>query len=259
MTTPRMQESAILPPHPAIPGLDYFSGSLLAGGTNCDYFDCFELNGRNLGLALADVRGQGPAASRLTASLRGMLRALHTTRGSSLKTMVRTVDRLFAQVAPDHCYATLFFAEYDPASGRLRYVNAGHEPPFVLRRNGTHTQTLFLEPGGPMIGMLRESAYREGVVALHPGDLLIAYTDGLCETANPAGEEWGWPRFLEAIEQADRRRARDMVDEVMSAATAFAAGTPPRDDATLFIGRVRDTQTVSPRWEVEWLAAPTAA
>src|ERR1019366_5333502 len=146
-----------------------------------------------------------------------------------------------------------------PSNGRLHYVNAGHEPPFVLRKNGGHFQTVFLEPGGPVIGMLRESSYREGAGSRHPGDALVAYTDGLCETTNPSGEEWGWPRFLNAVEEAADRPARDMVEGVLQAVEAFAGSAPPRDDATLFVGRVQDAVAARPHWEVEEVAVATAA
>ena len=77
---------------------------------------------------------------------------------------------------------------------------------------------IFLEASGPVIGMLRESSYREGVVSLQPGDVLVAYTDGLCETTNRAGEEWGWPRLLKTVEDCADQRARDIVEGVMQTA-----------------------------------------
>ena len=107
--------------------------------------------------------------------------------------------------------------------------------------------------------MLRESSYREGVVSLHPGDVLVAYTDGLCETTNPSGEEWGWPRFLKTVEEAADQPARETVEGVLQAVETFAGGAPPRDDATLFVGRVQEAVAATPRWEVERVAVATAA
>ena len=150
---------------------------------------------------------------------------------------------------PDNCYATLFLGEYDPSSGRLHYVNAGHEPPFVLRRQGKHFQTLFLEASGPVIGMLRESSYRESVVALRPGDVLVAYTDGLCKCANHSGEEWGWQRLLKAVEDCADERAYDIVEGVMRSADAFAGGAAREDDVTLFVGRIQEPISERPRWQ----------
>ena len=259
MTPTTLRERTFPTAHPVIPGLDYFGDWRPAPGVSGDYIDYFKMNDGNLGLAVGDVRGQDVPPALLKTSLHSMIRALRVARNVSLKALMRTIDRIFSEVCPDKSYATLFVGEYDPSTGRLRYVNAGHEPPFVLRRNGGHFQTLFLEPGGPVIGMLRESAYREGVVSLHPGDMLVAYTDGLCETANPSGEEWGWPRFLKAVEEAADQPARDIVEGVMQTAAAFASEAPPRDDATLFVGRVQDAIAAKPRWEVNQVAAPAAA
>ena len=191
-----MQERFFPTVRPVIPGLDYFGDWRPAQGVSGDYIDYFEMNDGNLGLAIGDVCGKGVPAALLTSSLHSMIRALRFERTFSLKALVQNIDNLFSEICPDNCYATLFVGEYDPASARLHYVNAGHEPPFVLHRQGSHFRTSFLEASGPVIGMLRESSYREGVVSLSPGDLLVAYTDGLCETTNRAGEEWGWQRLL---------------------------------------------------------------
>ena len=244
---------------PVIPGLDYFGDWRPARGLSGDYIDYFEMGRGNLGLAVGDVSGKGVPAALLTSSLHSMIRALRCARNFSLKALVRTIDRLFSEISPDNCYATLFVAEYDPSSARLHYVNAGHEPPFVLRKNGTHFQTDFLEPGGPVIGLLRESSYRQGVVSLNPGDVFVAYTDGLCETTNATGEEWGWPRFLKTVEESCDQRARDIVESVIQTAEAFAGGTPQRDDVTLFVGRVQEAVADTPRWRTECGAVPVAA
>jgi sigma-B regulation protein RsbU (phosphoserine phosphatase) len=258
MTPTKLRERIFPAAHPVIPGLDYFGDWRPARGVGGDYIDYFEMNDGNLGLAVGDVCGKGVPPVVLTCSLHSMIRALRFVRNFSLKALVRTIDKLFSEVSPDNCYATLFVGEYDPSSGRLHYVNAGHEPPFVLRKNGTHFQTNFLEPGGPVIGLLQESSYREGVVSLKPGDALVAYTDGLCETTNSSGEEWGWPRFLKTVEDCAHQRARDMVEGVMQTAEAFAGGAPPHDDATLFVGRVQDAIADTPPWEAECVEAPMA-
>lgn len=259
MTPTMLQERTFPTVRPIIPGLDYFGDWRPARGASGDYIDYFEMNDGSLGLAVGDVCGKGVPATLLKSSLHSMIRALRYARNFSLKTLVRTIDRVFAEVCPDNCYATLFVAEYDPSSSRLHYVNAGHEPPFVLRRNGAHFQTIFLEPGGPVIGLLRESSYREGVISLKPGDVLVAYTDGLCEITNHSGEEWGWPRFLQTVEDCADRRARDIVEGVLRTAENFGGGAPPNDDVTLFVGRVQEAIADTPRWREECAAVPVAA
>ena len=137
-----------------------------ARGVGGDYIDYFEMNDGNLGVAVGDVCGKGVPAALLTSSLHSMIRGLRCAQRFRLKTLVQTIDKLFCEICPDNCYATLFVGDYDPSSGQLRYVNAGHEPPFVLRKQGRLFQTVFLEATGPMIGMLRPATYREGTVTL---------------------------------------------------------------------------------------------
>ncbi len=259
MTPKTLKDRNFSSVHPVIPGLDYFGDWRPARGVGGDYIDYFEMNDGNLGLAIGDVSGKGVPVTLLKSSLHSIIRALRCARNFSLKALVRTTDKLFSEISPDKCYATLFVGEYDPSSGRLHYVNAGHEPPFVLRKNGAHFQTDFLEPGGPVIGLLRESSFREGVVSVKPGDVLVAYTDGLCETTNQSGEEWGWPRFLKTVEDCADQRARDIVEGVMQTAEAFAGGVPPHDDATLFVGRVQEAIADRPPWKNECVAVPVAA
>jgi sigma-B regulation protein RsbU (phosphoserine phosphatase) len=245
---------------PVIPGLDYYGAWRPArSGVSGDYIDYFEMNDGNLGLAIGNVSGEGVPAALLTSSLRSMIRALRFARTFSLKTLVKNIDTLFSEVCPDKCYATLFVGEFDPANGHLHYVNAGHEPPFVLRKSGAHFRTIFLESSGPVVGMLRESSYREGSVGLQPGDVLVAYTDGLCEVTNRAGEEFGWPRLMKTVEDCADLRAHDIVEGVIQTAEAFAGDTADYHDVTLFVGRIQEPIYESPRWREESVAVAVAA
>jgi sigma-B regulation protein RsbU (phosphoserine phosphatase) len=223
---------------PSIPNLDYYSDWRRARSVSGDYLDYFEVDEGNLCLAIGDIAGKGLRAAILTASLHSIVRALRLSPAGSLSNFVTTIDELFREVCPDHCYATLFVGRYDPVTGRLHYVNAGHEPPFVLRKSGPGYRTIRMESGGPVIGMVRHPQYAERVLTLDSGDLLVAYTDGLCEATNPRGEEWGWRRFVETVQSTGCRRARDIVEHVLDAEDEFAEGAPQRDDMTLWVGRV---------------------
>jgi sigma-B regulation protein RsbU (phosphoserine phosphatase) len=244
---------------PSIPGLDYYSDWRPAPGAGGDYVDYFEMDDGNFGLAIGDVSAQGIEAALLTTSLHSIVRALRFSQYGSIAEFVANVDELFCEVCPDNCYATLFVGRYDPILGRLHYVNAGHEPPFVLRKTGQEYRNIPLESGGPWLGMLRKSPYREGVLSLAPGDLLVAYTDGLCEAANPQGEEWGWRGFLDSLETGPKRRAREIVTRVFADADEFAAGAPQRDDMTLWVGRIEEMHALPILQLVERSEDPVAA
>jgi sigma-B regulation protein RsbU (phosphoserine phosphatase) len=110
-----------------------------------------------------------------------------------------------------------------------------------------------------VIGMLRESSYREGSVSLQPGDILVAYTDGLCEVTNRAGEEFGWPRLLNTLEDCADLRARDIVEGVIQRAERFAGEAMAHKDVTLFVGRIQEPVYESPRWREDAVAVAVAA
>ena len=241
MQVAREVQNRIFPAErPHITGLDYYSDWRPARGLSGDYLDYFEMPDGNLGLAIGDVAGKGLAAALLTSSLHSTARALRLSHAYSLSDFVSTIDELFYEICPDNTYATLFVARYNPAGRVLEYVNAGHEPPVVLRKTATGYRAVTLESTGPVIGMLRKSSYRENVVSLGPGDLLAMYTDGLCETTNAKGEEWGFRRFIETIQACSYRRARDTVDHVLETAETFAGGCPQYDDMTLWLGRIEE-------------------
>jgi sigma-B regulation protein RsbU (phosphoserine phosphatase) len=236
-----VQERTFSTKRPHIAGLDYYSDWRPASGLSGDYLDYFELPEGNLGLAIGDVAGKGLAAALLSSSLHSLARALRHYQHGSLCDLTAAIDDLFYEVCPGSSYATMFVARYDPASHLLHFVNAGHEPPVVLRKTVSGYRPVALEPTGPVIGMLRRSSFHENVVSLAPGDLLVAYTDGLCETANSRGEEWGFQRMMATVQACSYRKARDIVDRVLEAAEAFAGGWPQHDDMTLWLGRVEES------------------
>ena len=241
-----VQRRAFPNARPRIAGLDYYSDWRPARGLSGDYLDYFELPDGNLGLAIGDVAGKGLAAALLTSSLHSLARALRHYQHGSLCDLTAAIDGLFYEVCPDSSYASMFVARYDPARRFLHYVNAGHEPPVVLRKTATGYRPVALEPTGPVIGMLRKSSFHENVVSMAPGDLVVAYTDGLCETSNSRGEEWGFERLMATIQACSYRKARDIVDRVLETAEAFAGGYPQHDDMTLWLGRVEEFKCGTP-------------
>jgi sigma-B regulation protein RsbU (phosphoserine phosphatase) len=224
---------------PFVAGLEYDAASHPACGLIGDYLDYYSISEGEFRLAVGDAAGKGLSAAMLASSLRSSVRALEDACPQHLPKLVERVDKLFREICPDGCFATLFLAGYDPETRRLHYVNAGQEPPFVLRRTSSGARPFQLDPTGPVIGMLRHSVWREGVLTLRPGDLLVAYTDGLCDTTNPQGVEWGWQRLVRYITDSADRPVRDIVEGVIGTVETFSSGQH-FDDITLWIGRVRD-------------------
>lgn len=221
---------------PLVQGLDYCGQCRPAREVGGDYYDFFELPEGRFGFAIGDVSGKGVGAALMMASLEASLRALTTVVNDPAELMDR-VNKLVCQASAANCYATLFYAQYDPAIRRLFYVNAGHNAPVVLRNSNGSCQILRLEAGGPVIGLL-PYRYQRGMFSLETGDLVILFTDGVSESMNPRSEEWGENRLIEFVKAFHGLPALDTMRQIMTAAEAFAAGASQHDDMTLVVLRI---------------------
>ncbi|HVT94796.1 MAG TPA: PP2C family protein-serine/threonine phosphatase [Bryobacteraceae bacterium] len=231
---------------PMYPGLDFCSSWRAAYGVSGDYLDYFEIPGGSFGFAIGDVAGKGVSAALLMSSLHSAVRMLGMSSQSSLSELAAAINRHFLRVTPENCFASLFLARYDPSRRRLRFLNAGHEPPFVLRQTGSKLSTIDLFPGGPVVGMFKDAVYEEESLQLMTGDLLAAYTDGVPDVRNPLGKEWGRQGLLASITAHNDLSAQGIVRRAMADMDAFAGGEPQLDDTTLWVGRVADPEKSMP-------------
>jgi len=224
---------------PEIAGLDYFGRCRTALGVGGDYYDFLPLPDGKLGVALGDVSGKGIAAALTMASLQASLRADAMRACDDLAMTIARVNNMVYDASTEDRYATLFYAQFDPATRRLTYVNAGHCPPILVRGAGQGRQIEHLDKaGGTVVGLVPDASYEQAHVDLAPGDLLVIYTDGFSEAMNPQLEEWGEKRLLKAVKSCDGLPARDAIERILQAADAFASGAPQSDDMTLVILRV---------------------
>jgi sigma-B regulation protein RsbU (phosphoserine phosphatase) len=201
-----------------------------------DYYDFLELPDGRFGIAIGDVSGKGVGAALMMASLEASLRALPSVVDDPAELMER-VSSLVNHASSANRYATLFYGQYDPASRRLSYVNAGHNPPVVLRDCGGYFHVFRLETGGPLIGLLRHS-YERGVFTHQARDLLVLFTDGVSESMNARFEEWGEERLIEFAKTCYALPATEGLRRILSAEQAFATGASQHDDMTLVVLRV---------------------
>ena len=226
---------------PEISGLDYFGRCRTALGVGGDYYDFLALPDGKLGVALGDVSGKGIAAALTMASLQASLRADAMRAGNDLAGLITRVNAMLYDASTEDRYATLFYAQYDPATRRLSYVNAGHCPPILLRSAAAKTSTVerLDQAGGTVVGLVLGCAYEQAEVSLAPGDLLVIYTDGFSEAMNPNLTEWGEERLIQAIAACNGLPAKDSITKIIEAADAFASGAPQSDDMTLVILRAK--------------------
>ncbi len=225
----RQVQLALLPrTHPQPGGWSLWSFMQPANDVGADLVDYIDLPGGRLGVVLGDVAGKGLGAALLTAKLQATLRAL-SLDGRPLSDLGAQLNSILHRDGIDNRFATLFYFEVDPAAGRLRYLNAGHNPPFVLRMSGTES----LEASAIPLGMLEGTAYREGELRLDPGDALVVYSDGLTEARNAADEEYGAERLRALLPRLRGLTAEQVVQRVTGEVTSFLGGERPHDDLSV--------------------------
>jgi sigma-B regulation protein RsbU (phosphoserine phosphatase) len=221
---------------PVVEGVEYCGQCWPVREVGGDYFDFLELSGGRFGIAIGDVSGKGVGAALMMASLEASLRALASVVDDPAELMER-VNWLLYQASSASRYATLFYAQYDPASRRLSYVNAGHNPPAVVRSSGGSFQVIRLETGGPVVGLMPHG-YERGVFLHETGDLLVLFTDGVSESMNARLEEWGEEKLIQIAQTCYGAPVSECMRRIFTAAQAFAAGAPQHDDMTLVVLRL---------------------
>ena len=229
---------------PAVPGLDYAGHCRPALGVGGDYYDFFELpsapdGSRPLGIAIGDVSGKGISAALLMASLRASLRGMTRTSNQDLAAMMREINLLVFEASAFNRYATFFYAQYNPLTRQLSYVNAGHNAPVIIRlksaSDGPRYDVLRLELSGPVIGLLPDAEFEQSNLTIQPGDILLAFTDGISESMTADQEEWGEERMIVCLEFYAALPAEPLLRALLDEATNFAAGAQQYDDMTLLV------------------------
>jgi sigma-B regulation protein RsbU (phosphoserine phosphatase) len=200
-----------------------------------DFYDFIPLRHDRMALAVGDASGKGLAAALMISNVQSSLRTAASLIRDDGAKLLTTVNRQLHAASLDDRYATLFYGVFDAPTRRLQYVNAGHNPPMVIRRDGS---IIRLGAGGVPIGIFPDSSYEQETIQLNPGDLILAYTDGVTEALNPAGEEWG----VESLRKTARESASRCADEIVRAvftAMDVHSGGHQTDDATVLVMRVQ--------------------
>ena len=226
----RVIQAGLLPKElPAAPGFDLAAYWQPAREVAGDLYDVFPV-GETLALCIADVTGKGMPAALLMSSLQATLRGA-TSLGLGPGPLIERVNRTMSSQIAGGRFVTLFYGVLDPARRLLRYVNAGHNPPMLLRANGS-CETL--EIGGLLIGVFPEARYEEGEVTLHSGDRLLLYTDGITEAQNAEGELFEEERLERELRDAPTGDAASIQRRIIAATGEFCGGEW-QDDATLVV------------------------
>jgi sigma-B regulation protein RsbU (phosphoserine phosphatase) len=199
-----------------------------------DCYDFVPLPDGCLALAVGDASGKGLAATLMISNVQSSLRTAVLFSGDDGASTLSMVNRHVYATSLTDRYATLFYAVVDRGARKMRYVNAGHPPPVILRADGSID---WLETGGAPVGMFPEWAYEEGLIELKRGDLVVACTDGVIEAENPFGELWGMEGLRRAAAENRARDAHELVDAIFKSMDEFSRGHQT-DDATVAVLRI---------------------
>lgn len=202
-----------------------------------DFYDAFPLPNGHIGLVIADVCDKGVGAALFMVLVRSLIRAFaeqsETTTGGALQAVPLTNTYITSHHhntrARMHMFATLFFGVLDPASGRLCYINGGHEPPVLIGPHGVKTE---LYPTGPAVGLMANSRFQQHEISLLPGDVLIAYTDGITEARDSNRDMFGEERLMHLLNQPIVS-AISLMDSIEDSIRAHMGEQTPSDDITM--------------------------
>lgn len=218
---------------PPLKTLDYAGVCIQARQVGGDYYDFLHLGEDRMALVLGDISGKGIAGALLMANLQANLRSQRIIARDDPQRLLRSVNQLFYDNTGDSSYATLFFAEYDDLAQRVRYVNCGHLSGLLLRGDDTLEE---LRSTCTVLGLFKEWACSIGECHLRCGDSLALYTDGVTESFNSAGEEFGEQRLTEALRRHRELPAPDLLAAIVDEIRRFSPGEQ-YDDITLILAK----------------------
>jgi serine phosphatase RsbU (regulator of sigma subunit)/catechol 2,3-dioxygenase-like lactoylglutathione lyase family enzyme len=218
---------------PAVNGLEYAGMCIQARQVGGDYYDFLELGGGRLGLVIGDISGKGIAAALLMANLQANLRSQCANAVDEPQKLLRAVNRLFCQSTTDGAFATLFFAEYDDAAGRLRYANCGHLSALLLRKDESVDR---MDATATVLGIFQKWDCEIGEQEILPGDTLALYTDGVTEALDEAMEEFGEDRLVAALHRNRKLPPGELLDAIVGEVRRHSP-REQQDDLTLIVAR----------------------
>ena len=220
---------------PELKTVEYAGVCLQARQGGGDYFDFLNLGPQRLGLIIGDVSGKGIAAALLMANLQAALRSQSALAFNQPEALLRSVNRLFYDNTGESSFASLFFADYDDTTRRLRYVNCGHLSGLLLRNNGNLDQ---LESTSALLGLFEQWDCSVREQELSPGDVLVLYTDGMTEATDHHGEEFGERYLIESMRQHRNLSCHALLSTIVDGVHKFSA-QEQHDDITAIVAKFK--------------------
>jgi phosphoserine phosphatase RsbU/P len=195
-----------------------------------DFFNVLAFSEQAAGFCIGDVAGKGMPAALVMSNAQALVKVFAAAR-TEPRQLCEQVNRALCSQLSTGKFVTFFYAVFDAASRRLRYTNAGHNPPLLMRRDGA---SAWLHEGGAVLGVFSEGAFQQGELQLAAGDRVVLYTDGLTEAVNAQGEEFGEDRLQRLVAELRHQSADELQKRLMREVGEFC-GDEFRDDATLLV------------------------
>ncbi len=219
---------------PEFPKYDIAAINISSKQVGGDYYDVIKLSEDKFIIAIGDVSGKGTPASLLMANLQAMIRAL-VPIGLSLPELTKRVNDLIYESTGNDRFITFFWGALDTNSNTLNYVNAGHNPPILLRRDGKIER---LEIGGLLLGVMKTAVpYKEGNIQLNAGDTLVLFTDGVSEAMNSQGFEYSEDKLINIIKSNHNETAGTILNKIVESVQEYS-GAYQSDDITMVVVKV---------------------
>jgi sigma-B regulation protein RsbU (phosphoserine phosphatase) len=242
----RVQQGLLPGTPPSTAGLDVAASFEPAEQVGGDYYDVFASRHGDVALVLGDVSGKGLPAALVMGLVHGAVRtAAEAVGAANLSESVADLNGLLHARTSEERFVSLFWGYLNPSTRHFRYVNAGHLPPVVFRsRPGGGWDTIRLEAGGPVAGLLPGLVYGEGECELRPGDRLVLFSDGLVEATDARDVEFGEQGVSQVVHATPEGPAAALCDEIVRQARAFTGQRGFRDDLTVLVVRVTSSSAV---------------
>jgi len=237
----RRVQADLLPSSETIaPYVDFSAECISAWQVGGDFCDVFHVAEDRTALVLGDVSGKGISAALLMALIHGAIHSISWTRSTQDHTNAsRQLNTLLCQKTASERFTSLFWGCFDPQRSTIQYINAGHLPPLLLRMTDDELEVQRLETGGPVMGLLPGANFQQGEQFVAPGDLLIAFSDGVVEATNAAGEEFGDKRLVTIARELWSAQASDIRNAIHARLKEFTGNAPVEDDETLIVVRFK--------------------
>jgi len=224
---------------PAVPGMEIAFATRPANTVAGDYYDVFARKSTGSEtptflIAIADVAGKSVPAAMLMATFQASLKTLCNLPGSLTELVSRMNRYACTNSQNGRRFTTAFIAEFDPASRRLTYVNAGHNNPILRRRSGLVERLIV---GGMPLGIMEEAPYQSAEVIIESGDWLVAFTDGVVEAENVLRQEYGEDRLLGMLQRGATLAPAALLNNILLDVDSFVGGAPQHDDVTCMLLR----------------------